>query len=114
MRVLVCGSRSAKDPVATWNALQDLHRVSPITFLIAGAATGVDTHALEWARLAGVPNAAFQASWTKLGGAAGPRRNGWMLEFGKPDMVLAMPGGVGTENMIRQAVTADVGVKRAT
>jgi hypothetical protein len=42
------------------------------------------------------------ADWHGHGMAAGPIRNGLMLEL-KPDVVIAFPGGKGTENMIRQA-----------
>lgn len=44
--------------------------------------------------------------------AAGPIRNQHMLDIGKPDVVLAFPGGRGTEDMIRRAEKAGVPVKR--
>jgi hypothetical protein len=42
--------------------------------------------------------------------AAGPIRNARMLEEGKPDIVIAFPGGRGTANMIEQAHAAGVEV----
>ena len=46
------------------------------------------------------------------GAAAGPVRNGEMLSRGKPDVVIAFPGGRGTANMCEQAMTAGVRVVR--
>jgi hypothetical protein len=41
---------------------------------------------------------------------AGPLRNYQMLEEGKPDLVVAFPGGGGTKDMVRRAVKAGVSV----
>lgn len=46
----------------------------------------------------------FPADWSRFGPAAGPRRNTHMLMVGKPDVVIAFPGGPGTANMIQQAM----------
>jgi UDP-N-acetylmuramoylalanine-D-glutamate ligase len=35
-----------------------------------------------------------------------------MLNNGKPDLVVAFPGGRGTENMVKQAEAAGVPVKK--
>lgn len=53
------------------------------------------------------------ADWKKHGKAAGPIRNGIMLRDGKPDMVVAFPGGRGTANMVDQARLADLIVEHA-
>jgi len=45
--------------------------------------------------------------------AAGPIRNQWMLKYGKPDLVLALPGGAGTASMIDLASKAGVPFKKA-
>lgn len=44
------------------------------------------------------------------GKAAGPIRNQRMLDDGKPDRVLAFPGGRGTANMVKLAKAAGVPV----
>jgi len=44
----------------------------------------------------------FEADWHKYGRAAGPLRNKAMLSF-KPEILIAFPGGTGTEDCIRQA-----------
>lgn len=40
--------------------------------------------------------------------SAGPKRNQRMLDKGKPDLVLAFPGGDGTADMVRKAKSAGV------
>ena len=52
----------------------------------------------------------FPAAWNKWGYSAGPRRNAWMIEYGKPDHVLAFPGGPGTADMVRRARAAGIPV----
>ena len=53
---------------------------------------------------------AFPAEWKKHGKAAGPIRNRKMLQDGKPDLVLAFPGGRGTANMVELATDAGIRV----
>lgn len=71
--------------------------------LIEGGATGADRLAREWADMNGVQVLTFPAEWNIHGKSAGPIRNKKMLEEGRPDMVVAFPGGRGTQNMINQA-----------
>lgn len=79
--------------------------------LIAGDASGVDDFAVEWAFVNGIAAAKWYACWDKFGKAAGPIRNAAMLKFGKPDLVLAFPGGAGTADMVKKARTAGVEVR---
>ena len=50
--------------------------------------------------------------WDELGKKAGPLRNQRMLDDGKPDMVVAFPGGGGTKDMVRRAAKAGVAIMR--
>jgi hypothetical protein len=65
----------------------------------------------EWADVFGVPFRIFPANWKKHGRAAGPMRNQQMLDEGKPDLVIAFPGGSGTADMVRRAKAAGVPVE---
>lgn len=56
---------------------------------------------------------AFPANWKKFGKAAGPLRNVKMIEEGKPDVVIAFPGGHGTANMVALAEASGIPVIRA-
>lgn len=106
MRVLVAGSRLWANVHAIANVLGMLHEHYRFTLLIHGGAKGVDTLAGQWAKLAGVtvlPFPVSDAEWQKLGAAAGPKRNRRMLDEGKPDIVVAFPGGDGTADLVRAA-----------
>ena len=112
MRVLVCGSRSAWDATETWAAMDKLDPIPDL--VICGGSIGVDKFAESWAERRGIACALFPAPWdSHLRNTAGPIRNGWMLKFGRPDLVLALPGGNGTLNMIEQAKRAGVPVRKA-
>ena len=108
MRVLVCGGRTYSDRRTLASTLDKL--TPKPALIIAGAAPGADTLAAEWAVSRCVESAAFYADWELHGKAAGPMRNRRMLEEGKPDLVVAFPGGSGTADMVRQAKAAGVRV----
>ncbi|WP_144378502.1 DUF2493 domain-containing protein [Mesorhizobium amorphae] len=135
-RVLVCGGRTFGEvprdtPVSErprivavareqarliWDTL-DAYRIDgKLTVLIHGACrTGADFHADRWARNCLVPVEPFPARWKvdgKLDRSAGPRRNQQMIDEGKPDLVIAFPGGDGTADMISRAVKAAVEIVR--
>lgn len=107
MRVLVCGGRGFADTDAMTAALGPLHP----EIVIHGGASGADALAGAWAAGRNVPCMVFPAHWVQ-GRSAGPRRNAWMVTYGKPDLVVAFPGGRGTENMVRTARAAGVEVRR--
>ena len=108
-RVLVCGGRSFQAGRAVHKALNEL-RPSEV---IAGDATGADALALDCAKLCGIPARKHWADWQRHGDRAGPIRNAEMLKA-EPDLVLAFPGGKGTEDMVRQARKVGVRVVRWT
>lgn len=112
LRVLVCGGRDYADGDAVFRALDRVRAGRGIAILIHGAAPGADDLAGQWAHERGVPILPFPANWRGYGKGAGPIRNRQMLEEGRPDGVVAFPGGRGTADMIRQAEAAGVPVWR--
>ena len=52
----------------------------------------------------------YPAPWKRFGPSAGGIRNQQMLDEGKPDLVVAFPGGKGTADMVRRAENAGVKV----
>lgn len=113
MRLLVCGGRDFSDKNALWIVLDQIHAATPIAVIIHGAAAGADTMAGEWAVARGVPVEPYRVEaedWKLYGGRAGNRRNQLMLDEGKPDLVLATPGGSGTRDMKARARKAGVKV----
>lgn len=90
------------DPDTEYVQLEDL-------VIIQGGAKGADHAALEFSReFYPIQNLTYNALWNKYGKAAGPIRNQEMLIDGKPDLVVAFPGGKGTANMIKQATDRKV------
>lgn len=112
MNVLVCGGRDYADARALAEVLDAFHGETPITRLIHGAARGADSLAAAWARSRGIPERAFPADWKKDGRAAGFVRNARMLREGRPELVVAFPGGKGTAHMVNLARAAGVPVRQ--
>lgn len=109
MRVLVCGGRDYNDAEAIFAALDDFDDDTPVTEIIQGGAKGADSWAKLWAKSACVPCRTFAANWKRDGRKAGPIRNERMLVVGKPDVVIAFPGGRGTADCVRRA--RDFGIR---
>lgn len=123
MRVLICGGRDL-DPTLVWNWLEAhateecadaLGRAQHvlISHVIQGGATGADSGAADWARASEIPVTSFPADWDRYGRQAGPLRNTQMLAEGRPDAVIAFPGGAGTADMVRKARAAGLPVVEA-
>jgi len=106
--VLVCGGRYYNNyPVVEWW----LNDIGP-SKIIQGGANGADKLARKWAWDNKVDCTTFHPDWERFGRHAGPIRNLQMLKEGSPDMVLALPGGKGTEHMVRSATEAKIPVTR--
>lgn len=76
--------------------------------VIHGDAKGADNLAGKWAQDQGHDLEVYPADWYTHGRSAGYIRNAKMLEEGKPDLVIAFPGGKGTKMMIDLATKAKV------
>lgn len=116
-RVLVCGGRDFNDRSAMARALRRFKPTIPTDddlaehIIIVGGAPGADTLAAEYAEVFGIRLRIYPADWKTHGRAAGPIRNQTMLDKGKPDLVIAFPGGRGTADMVRRARAAGVPVE---
>lgn len=110
MRALMTGGRDYRDRDTVYRVLDDLRKHSPELTLMCGMATGADILAHQWAKYNRIHCFEFTADWNKHGKAAGPIRNAQMLDEGDPDLVIAFPGGRGTDDMIRKAKKAGVRV----
>lgn len=141
-RILVCGGRKFADlnygerGLPEWDkAMEEYHFVMATldnltmpnqtddfdtwlppngTVLIQGGARGADSAAHDWAVSRWVPQEEYPADWGKYGKRAGYIRNVEMLEKGKPDVVVAFPGGKGTAMMEDLASKRGVTVLRFT
>lgn len=112
-RVLVCGGRDFNRPEVVHSALDAVHGMCAhlemdMIVIHGDCPRGADA-AVKSSR-ARFWTSAFPADWNRYGKAAGPIRNQQMLDVGKPDMVLAFPGGRGTADMVRRAKDAGIRV----
>lgn len=103
LRVLVCGGRKYHDQAHVWATLSELNAEQPIGLIIHGSATGADRLAQAWAHSRLIPERAFDANWPKYGSSAGAMRAQQMIDEGKPDLVVAFPGGPGTADLVQRA-----------
>ena len=108
MRILVCGGRDFSDADFLSGILDAAKREYGNVEIINGGASGADKLAEAWAFARNVTCAAYPADWKKYGRAAGPIRNQRMLDKGRPELVIAFPGGRGTDDMVRRAMEAGV------
>jgi hypothetical protein len=108
MRILVCGGRDYNDHKKVHDTL--LPYLDFGTTIIEGGARGADRLAADFASHYGVYHLRYPADWVRFGKRAGAIRNQQMLDEGKPDLVIAFPGGVGTKDMITKARKAGVEV----
>lgn len=120
LRVLVCGGRDYTDREFVFETLYALARAlrlegqGGIARIIEGGASGADTFAREWAREIGTGRTTYYvtpAMWREHCKRAGCLRNRRMLVEGKPDLVVAFPGGAGTTMMVKLARDARVPVR---
>jgi hypothetical protein len=123
-RILVCGGREygtriTEDGYSAPNykeiellnsSLDSLLATYKDIVIIHGCARGADSLAAAWATKNSIEQLKFPAQWSKYGKAAGFLRNTEMLEVGKPDLVVAFPGGTGTQMMCKIASAANVEV----
>lgn len=111
-RVLVTGGRTYTNDTKIRDYLDYLlERIAPRDMiLIAGGAKGADSLAQGWAisHRNRVLLIVEQAHWKQDGKAAGPRRNQRMLDLHHPELVVAFPGGRGTEHMKMIAAKAGI------
>jgi hypothetical protein len=130
-RVLVCGGRDYDDDQRIHEVLSDItnpvHGGNFSFELVCGMARGADMRSRAWAKDHGLVVHEFPADWNDLShpdavirtfphngkqydAMAGNRRNKRMLDEGKPNLVIAFPGGKGTANMVKLAKEAGVKV----
>lgn len=124
MKLLVCGGRDYHDYETAKAVLDSIHQENRITTIIHGEADGADTLADRWAKEMRISRHTFPAQWEdfsepckirfrggkKYNALAGFNRNQRMLEEGRPDCGLALPGGSGTADMADRLARAGIEV----
>lgn len=121
MKVLICGGRKFEDWQSFEKAMDsiamsyfsidtsvDIFDPAAQLTIIHGDAKGADAFGAAWGYAKGAKVEAYPADWFLHGKRAGYLRNKQMLEEGKPDLVVAFPGGKGTAMMVDLAIKAKV------
>lgn len=106
MILLACGGRRYAD-YEMLSATLDYY--DPTT-VIVGQMRGAESLAADWAVAHDVPLHEFVPDWQGHGPVAGRLCNQRMLDEGKPDLVVAFPGGRNTADIVRRAHKAGVEV----
>ncbi len=109
-KVLVCGGRNF-DNRKLLNTVLNRYLIS---HLIQGGARGADKLAGQWALERGISVTIYHAEWDKYGKGAGFIRNFAMLLEGRPDLVIAFPGGKGTAHMVKIAKKKKIPIIKVT
>ena len=109
MKILVCGGRDYNDYDTLHMYMCAIEGATLDSVIIHGAARGADSLADRWAKDNNMKLEVYPADWEQHGKSAGPIRNQQMLNEGKPDLVLAFPGGSGTAHMV--SIAKKKGVK---
>lgn len=108
MRVLICGGRDYTNYRHFATVMCDQQKeFGTFTVIIHGGAKGADWCAHLFAGN-GRQELTYRAEWEKYGSSAGPIRNQQMIDEGRPELVIAFPGGRGTADMVRRAKTAGI------
>lgn len=103
IRVLICGGRDYDDAENVALVINLLKNVYRDLIIIEGGARGADTLAREEAKRRGIHCATVPALWDTYKKGAGDKRNRAMVFGLEPHVVVAFPGGRGTENCVRHA-----------
>lgn len=113
--VAICGGRDYSDWRAMRRKIAELKvRFGPDLVIVHGDARGADSMAETVATQLELHTARVKALWnSSLGKAAGPVRNRIMAAF-PLKLLVAFPGGVGTEHMKRTARAHNIPVEEVT
>ena len=106
MVTLICGGRNYGD----YSRFKEVMKHLPFTpsIIVQGGARGADLLAKLWAKENNIHCAEVQALWQN-GKSAGHARNSAMLLLGI-QYAIALPGGAGTKNMVKQLEASGVTV----
>lgn len=106
------GNASNEEVLHVYFTLDRIHATHRIDVLVTGGATGADAIAEDWARRNRVQLsrwAVTREQWYK-DRSWGPRRNEMMLAVTMPDLLIAFPGGTGTNGCVEAATALGVAV----
>jgi hypothetical protein len=105
VKIIVTGGRFYKNYSKVVEILDGLKP----SFIIQGGCSGADSLAVAYSEENKIKYKTYEANWSEYGVIAGPIRNKKMLEENLDSVLVAFPGGRGTENCVKTA--QQLGVK---
>ncbi|MBC2659011.1 DUF2493 domain-containing protein [Pseudomonas sp. MSSRFD41] len=108
MRVLICAGRHYTDSRRCRQVLEAFQRLHPVRVVIHGGSQFLGAQIEDWAREIGADLVRYPPNWQLHGKHAERLRNRFMLADSRPDIVLALPGGDDTEELLAQARTRGI------
>lgn len=110
MIIAVTGSSRHDDTGLIWSALD--RYLDDVDAVVHGSGPGAESSAGAWARRRGVCEILVPAQWARHGTRAGAIRDRWIIDYVRPDLVLAFPvaDSVGTWHTVRAAQAAGITV----
>lgn len=112
-RLIICGGRDFADHEVMHTMITEwIVAHGWPTEVVTGGASGADAMGHAWAQENGIKATVFPAEWRAYGRRAGPMRNSAMAAYAAElaGGCLALPGGRGTADMVRQARAAGLTV----
>lgn len=103
MRVLICAGRYYADSRLCRRVLEAFQRLHEVRVVIHGGSQFLGAHIEDWARETGAHIVRYPPNWQLHGKHAERLRSSFMLADSRPDIVLALPGGEDTEELLAQA-----------
>ena len=107
-KILICGGRDYSDKKNAFSVFEDSQIING-DLIIQGGASGGDYLARCFAKKYGIGCCTMHVNWDFYGKKAGPIRNSAMLSL-NPDLCIALPGGIGTKNMVNKCKKAGIRV----
>lgn len=99
-KVIITGGRDFNNASLVFDVLERIDA----DVIIHGDCSGADTLAAKYGKFKGLTVLNYPAKWSVHGKAAGPIRNREMIELHPDAILIAFPGGRGTEDCIKQAL----------
>ncbi|OLF53950.1 DUF2493 domain-containing protein [Pseudomonas chlororaphis] len=108
MRVLICAGRHYTDERLCRRVLDAFQRLHEVRVLIHGGSQFLGGQIEDWGREIGADIVRYPANWQMHGKLAERLRNSFMLRDSRPDIVIALPGGDDTDELLAQARAAGI------
>jgi hypothetical protein len=103
MKVIIAGGRDFVPMQKHFNWLAKTIKKLCVTEIVSGGCSGADLFGECAANHYALPIKLFPANWKEYGLAAGPMRNEEMAKYA--DACILFPGGRGTDDMKRRAIS---------